>query len=198
MKGRKSDSEDKPNAESWGYRRLGTEYPFECAVFRVRRDVVRWPNGTERPYYYVEPHGAVWIVPVTPQGRVVLIRQFRYTVDEWCWEVPAGGFHDFDGAPLELAKKELLEEVGGTSDDWTYVGRFRPGVSMIDEICHVFLARDVQLGSSTQREDEEIIEIHETPPARALEMARSGEMVDGRSALALLLCEPLLKEEQDG
>jgi ADP-ribose pyrophosphatase len=193
-----TDPEDKPNAASLGCRRLGTDYPFQSPLFRIRRDLVRWPNGTEKPYYYIQPHGAVWIVPVTPQGNVVLIRQFRYTIDEWCWEVPAGGFHDFEGTPLELAKKELLEEVGGTSERWTYINRFRPGVSTIDELCHVYLARDVRLGSAADRDDEEIIEIHQVAPARALEMARSGEMEDGRSALALLLCEPHLKEEQDG
>jgi ADP-ribose pyrophosphatase len=190
-----SDPEAKPNARSQGCERLATSYPFECHMFRVRRDTVRWPNGVERPFYYVQPHGAVWIVPVTAEGDLVLIRQFRYAIDQWCWEVPAGGLHDFEGEPLDLARKELLEEVGGTSDDWTYVGRFRPGVSTIDEICHVFLARGVVLGHGAQTEDEEIIEIHPVPVARAMEMSRRGEIVDGRSALALLWCEPLLEAE---
>ena len=146
----------------------------------------------------MEPYGAVWIVPLIVDGSIALIRQFRYAVDEWCWEVPAGGMHDFSGEPLELAKKELLEEIGGSSEDWTYVGHFRPGVSAIDEHCHVFLARDVRLDREPAREMGEIIEVHPTPPQRALEMARSGEITDGRSALALLLCEPLLTGKQDG
>jgi len=134
----------------------------------------------------------VWVVPVTADGHVVLIRQFRYTVDDWCWAVPAGGFHDFAGGPIDLAKRELAEEVGGESDDWRYVGFYRPGVSTIDEICHIVLARDVRLSREPRREPGEIIEVHLVPLERALEMARNGEMVDGHSALALLRCEPHL------
>jgi len=186
---------DKLNGVSLGWQRLATDYPFTYHMFRVRRDQVRWPDGHVTPYAYVQSAGAVWVVPVTADGHVVLIRQFRYTVDDWCWEVPAGGFHDFAGGPLDLAKRELAEEVGGESDDWRYVGYYRPGVSIIDEICHVVLARDVRLDHEPQREPGEIIEVHLVPLERALEMARNGEMVDGHSALALLRCEPHLKGE---
>jgi ADP-ribose pyrophosphatase len=186
---------DKRNGVSLGWQRLATDYPFTYHMFRVRRDQVRWPDGHVTPYAYIQSDGAVWVVPVTADGRVVLIRQFRYTVDDWCWEVPAGGFHDFAGSPLDLAKRELAEEVGGESDDWRYVGSYRPGVSIIDEICHVVLARDVRLNHEPQREPGEIIEVHLVPLERALEMARNGEMVDGHSALALLRCEPHLKGE---
>jgi hypothetical protein len=78
------------------------------------------------------------------------------------------------------------------------VGSFRPGVSIIDQICHIVLARDVRLDREPHREPAEIIEIHPTPIERALEMARSNEMVDGLSALALLRCEPhLLKIDRE-
>jgi ADP-ribose pyrophosphatase len=163
-------------------------------MFHIREDQVRWPDGHVAPYAYVQAAGAVWIVPSTADGQVILIRQFRYTIDDWCWEVPAGGFHDFTGSPLELAKQELSEEIGGESDDWLYVGSFRPGVSIIDEICHIVLARDVRLDHEPHREPSEIIEIHPVPLERALEMARNGDMVDGHSALALLRCEPHLRQ----
>ncbi|MBN1954340.1 MAG: NUDIX hydrolase [Anaerolineae bacterium] len=186
-------AEEKPNSRAYGWERFETTYPFTYRMFRIRQDRVRWPDGHVAPYAYVEASGAVWVVPVTADGHVVLIRQFRYTLDEWSWEVPAGGFHDFAGDPLELARRELAEEVGGVSDDWHYVGSFRPGVSLFDEICHVVLARNVRLTETPQREAAEIIEVHPAPISRALEMARSGEMVDGHSALALLRCEPLIR-----
>jgi len=161
-------------------------------MFRVRRDQSRWPNGHVGPYVYVQFSGAVWVVPVTSGGDVVLIRQFRYTIDDWCWEVPAGGFHDFSGSPVALARRELAEEIGGETENWHYVGSFRPGVSLCDEVCHIVLARDVRLDRAPAPEPTEIIEIHPVPVARAMEMARNGEMVDGHSALALLRCEPYL------
>jgi 8-oxo-dGTP pyrophosphatase MutT (NUDIX family) len=184
---------DKPNGVAFGWQRLATDYPFTHHMFRVRRDQARWPDGHVAPYVYIQTDGAVWVVPATADGHVVLIRQFRYTLDDWCWEVPAGGFHDFTGSPIELAQRELAEEVGGESDDWLYVGSFRPGVSVIDEVCHIVLARGVRLNHEPQREPGEIIEIHPVPLERALEMARSGEILDGHSALALLRCESYLK-----
>lgn len=186
------EPDDKHNARAYGWQRLTTDYPYVYHMFRVRRDQVRWPDGRVAPYAYIQGVNAVWVVPVTPEGQIVLIRQFRYTMDDWCWEVPAGGFHDFAGDPLALAKKELAEEIGGESDDLLYMGYFRPGVSTIDEICHIVLARDVHLNHPPRREAGEIIEIHVVPPERAFAMARNGEMVDGHSALALLRCEPLI------
>jgi len=184
---------DKLNGRALGWQRLSTDYPYTHHMFRVRRDQARSPDGHEAPYAYVQITAAVWVVPVAADGQVILIRQFRYTLDDWCWEVPAGSFHDFRGSPIELAKRELAEEVGGESHDWLYVGSFRPGVSLIDQVCHITLARDVRLCRETQREAAEIIEVHPVPSERALEMARNGEMVDGFSAMALLRCEPHLK-----
>jgi ADP-ribose pyrophosphatase len=190
---------DKTNGIALGWRRLKTTYPYSHSnhMFRVRKDWVRWPDGHEGGYAYVECQEAVWVVPVTADGQVILIRQFRYTIDEWSWEVPAGGFHDFEGSPIELAKRELAEEVGGTSEDWHYVGFFRPGVSTVDAIDHICLAREVQLDRPPDPEPGEIIEVHQMPLERALEMARNGEMVDGNSALALLRCEPYLGTSSD-
>ena len=186
-------SDDKHNLCTYGWECLSTDFPYVYHMFRVRQDQVRWPDGHTSPYAYLQASGAVWIVPVTVDRQVVLIRQLRYTIADWCWEVPAGGFHDFTGTPLELAKRELAEEIGGTSDDWLYVSSFRPGVSIIDQVCHILLARDVRLDREPQREPGEIIEVHLVSVECALEMARNGEMVDGHSALALLRCEPYLQ-----
>jgi len=183
---------DKPNGIAVGWQRLATDYPFTYHMFRVRQDRVRWPDGHVAPYAYIQVAGAVWVVPVTAEGQVVLIRQFRYTMDDWCWEVPAGGMHDHTGTLESLARRELAEEIGGTSDDWICVGSFRPGTSIIDAVYHIYLARDVRLNREPHREPGEIIEVHLVPPERALEMARNGEMADGHSALALLRCEPYL------
>jgi len=188
-------SDDKHNLRTYGWECLSTDYPYTYPMFRVRQDQVRWPDGHLAPYAYVQGTDAVWIVPITVDRQVVLIRQLRYTIADWCWEVPAGGFHDFTGTPLELAKRELAEEIGGTSDNWLYVGSFRPGDSIIDQVCHIILARDVRLDCEPRREPGEIIEVHLVSVERALEMARNGEMVDGHSALALLRCEPYLQSQ---
>ena len=182
----------KDGLRPFGWEHYETRYPYEHHMFRIREDTARWPDGNIRPYTYMEASAAVFVVPLTEDGRIALIRQLRYTASDWIFEVPAGGFHDFDGAPVELARRELAEEVGGSSDDLQYVGWFRLGTSMVDQICHIVLARGVRLDLEPKREPAEVIEVHLTPIDRALEMARSGEMVDGCSALALLRCEPYL------
>ncbi len=138
------------------------------------------------------------MVPVTADGQIVLIRQYRYPIDEWCWELPAGGLHDHDGSLEALARKELAQEIGASCDEFTYVTWFYGPTSSVSEVCHVLLARGVQLDGATAHEETESIEIHPLPIEQALALARSGAMKDGQSALVLLLCEPYLKEMLHG
>ncbi len=187
-------NQSKPNGRQIGWERLDTHYPYEYSHFCIRQDRLRLPNGQETTYAYMENPGAVWIVPLTADGQVVLIRQYRYAVDAWCWEVPAGGLHDHDGSPESLARRELAEEVGGDCDELTYVGWFYAGCSIQNEVCHVFLARGVRLDRAPQREPGETIEVHVTPLDEALALARGGHMKDGKSALAVFLCGPYMRE----
>jgi ADP-ribose pyrophosphatase len=138
------------------------------------------------------------VVPVTADGQIVLIRQYRYPIDEWRWELPAGGLHDHDGSLEALARKELAQEIGASCDEFTYVTWFYGPTSSVSEVCHVLLARGVRLDGATAHEETESIEIHPLPIEQALALARSGAMKDGQSALVLLLCEPYLKEMLHG
>jgi ADP-ribose pyrophosphatase len=185
---------DKPVGREIGWERLETRYPYTNSRFKIRQDRVRLPNGHVIHYAYTETRGAVWIVPVTDDGQIILIRQYRYPTDGWCWEIPAGSLCDHQGSLEDLARRELIEEIGATCDELTYVTWYYGAVSASDTVCHVMLARGARLDRPPQREETEFIEIHPLPLDKALAMARSGEMRDGRSALALLLCEPHLKE----
>lgn len=111
----------------------------------------------------------------------------QYTVDEWCWEIPAGGVKN--GQTIEAAAhQELLEEVGGTtSRPVEYLGRFFLANGICNETGHIFLASGVEVGTP-QHEPAEIMSVHLVPVTEALRMARSGEITDGPTALALLLC----------
>ena len=111
-------------------------------------------------------------------------------MDDWCYEVPAGGLGP-DGEPEEIARLELLEEVGGLAADLRYVGQFYTSNGISNEVAYVYMATGVDLGE-THREPTELMEMRLVPVAEALRMAREGEITDGPSALALLWCEPLL------
>jgi ADP-ribose pyrophosphatase len=169
---------------------LSSRFLWQSRWYNLRQDRLRAPDGHEFNYTLVDHPGAVWIVQVTTDRRVVLIRQYRYTVDEFCIEVPAGGLSP-DLTPEEAALRELLEEVGGTATELRYVGQFYTSNGISNEVAYVYFASGVELGD-THREPTELMEIRLLPVEEALRMAREGEISDGPSALALLWCEPLM------
>jgi ADP-ribose pyrophosphatase len=180
------------NQKDGPFQITGNQIVWSCPWYNVRRDEMVLPNGRHGQYYVVEKGAAVWIVPVTAAGDLVLIRSYRHTVNDWCWEVPAGSVNAGD-SPAAAAVAELREEVGGAAAKLQYVGHFYPANGICDEVGHIFLATGVTL-AETAHEPAEVIEVHCKPIAEVLRMARSGQISDGPSALAVLLCEQQLKE----
>lgn len=181
---------------------LDSRFLWQSCWYNLRQDRLRTQDGHEFTYTLVDHPGAVWVVPVTTGGQVVLIRSYRYTVDDWCYEVPAGGLSSRLDPRLdqsqrlvqseEVARRELLEEVGGTAAELRYVGQFYTSNGISNEVAYVYLATGVELGE-THREPTELMEIRLVPVEEALRMAREGDITDGPSALALLWCEPMLR-----
>ncbi len=187
-------SKDKPNGRRLGWHIEETTYPFRNQFLTLRQDKLIWPDGQTGSYSYVEIKPVVLIVPVTTTREVVLIRQYRYTIDDWVWEIPAGGSHDFEGDDLaELARRELEEEVGGEAGALTYVGMFHPAIGKLNADFHLYLATGVTLGQATP-ESGEMIQVHSFSIDEAIEMARDGTITSSSSAYALLRCEPRLRE----
>lgn len=166
---------------------LNSRLIWKSRWYNLRQDCLRTQDGHEFTYTLVDHPGAVWVVPVTKERQVVLIWQYRYTVDDWCYEVPAGGLSEHL-SPEEVAHRELLEEVGGIATELRPVGQFYTSNGISNEIAYVYLATGVELGE-TQREPTELMEVRLVPVEEALRMAREGEITDGPSALALLWCE---------
>jgi ADP-ribose pyrophosphatase len=184
---------------------LDSQFLWQSKWYSLRQDRLRTQDGHEFTYTLVDHPGAAWVVPVTADGQVALVWHYRHTVDDWCYEVPAGGLSPrLDqsqrtvGSRLvqseEVARRELLEEVGGTATELHYVGQFYTSNGISNEVAYVYLAIGVELGES-QREPTELMEIQLVPVEEALRMAREGEISDGPSALALLWCEPQLRLE---
>ena len=185
---------DKPEAARIGWNLLESRQPFSSPVNRLRADRLEVPGRGQIQYSYLERGESVIIVPVTTDGRVVLIRQYRYPVDAHCFELPAGVCRDTGGQALDaVARKELREEVGGTAASLEYVTWFYSSSSISDEICHIFLARGVELDHPAETEPGEHLEPLLVPQAEAVRMARAGEIKTGTCALAILLCEERLR-----
>lgn len=173
---------------------LSTEYPFTSPVWSVRSDRVRTHTGEETTYRYLEGHNSVAVVPVTTDGHILLLRNYRYPVRSWCWEVPAGGIEDGEGSE-EAAARELCEEIGGSCPRLRRIGSFFTSNGVSDEQCTVYLAQGVARGTS-DREPTELMWVTPVPLLDALYMARHARMGDGIATLALLLCEPYLTHER--
>ena len=185
----------KPVGANAGWKRLKTKIRFRNAVFALREDKIELPGGDRKRFAYLVRTDAVIIVPLTLAGEMVLINQYRYALDQWCLEVPAGGTHDKPNESLEkVARAELREEVGGHCESLTYVDYLYSASSLTDGKYHVFLAEGVTF-SEAAREESESIEVKLLAIAEALALVHAGKMKDGQCALAILLCEPLLREK---
>jgi ADP-ribose pyrophosphatase len=174
------------------YRTLSRHYLWQSRWYNVRQDRLRTWDGKELTYTVIEKPEAVWIVPVTAEGRLILIDQYRYAIDGWCLEVPAGNMEPGTDL-LAMAARELREEIGGTAERILPVADFYTMNGIGDEVARVFLALGVTLGEP-EREETEYIALREVPVEEALRMARTGEIKDGPSALAILLCEAALRQ----
>jgi len=186
---------DKPKAAKLGWSVRQAKRPYENETLALRVDDIDLPEGPATQYAYIERAPAVIIVPVTRDGQIVTVNQYRYPVDDWCIEVPAGGTHDTGNDSLEeVVRKELREEAGGTCGAVTCVGWFYSGPALLDEKCHVYLAENVDVTQEPSTEPGEVIKIRLVDADEAVEMARTGKMTSSPSALAVLMCEPLLRE----
>ena len=167
------------------------EIVWSSPWYQIRQDQIILPDGSPGVFNVIMHPGAAFIIPVTDKGQIVLLRHYRYTVEDWCWEIPAGGLNE-DTTPVETAAAELREEIGGTARTLEYLGQFYTANGICDEIAHVFLASGVQL-AEPNHEPLEVMEIHPMPAEEVFKMAHSNKISDGPSALALLLFEEKIR-----
>jgi ADP-ribose pyrophosphatase len=152
-------------------------------VIQISTERLRYANGREYDVDYVRHPGAAAVVAVDASNRVCLVRQYRHGVHDFLWEIPAGKL-DAGEAPAVCAVRELREETGVTATCWTPLGLYIPAPSLFTEIIHLYLARDLQLGSASPDADEEL-ELQWLPLSEAVEYVLKGDWNDGKTAMAL-------------
>lgn len=109
----------------------------------VKKNAVQLPDGALiNDFYTVTIPDAAMVAAITPEGKILLKTEFRYAVGEDVIECPAGMFEKDENDPLTVAKRELLEETGYTSDSWTYLGSTLESTSKLTNRMHLFLAKD--------------------------------------------------------
>jgi uncharacterized protein len=156
----------------------------------ILHDRLRDGDGRQTDYSYLAVPRAVFVVAVTGDDELLLVRQYRHPVRDWTVEVPAGSLHDGE-TPLDAARRELAEETGGTAREWRHLTTFYSSSAHISLRSDAFLALGVELGPAAPDEDEDV-ELVRMPVAEALERARGGGFAEGQTALAILLAAPYL------
>lgn len=169
---------------------ISSEVVAEGGMLTVKRDQVRLPNGHASYREYVMHPGAVVIVPLLPNGNVVLEKQFRYPLHQVFIELPAGKI-DLGEDILITGQRELLEETGYSATEWVKLGHQHPCIGYSNEVIHMYLARGLTSGSH-QRDEDETLEVFEASFEHCLTMIQNGEITDGKSIIALLLTEKYL------
>jgi ADP-ribose pyrophosphatase len=170
---------------------LDTEEIFRGRLLHVKRDRVELPDGTEGVREWIDHPGAAAVVPILPDGRVVLVRQYRYGPAQTFLELPAGKF-DGAEAPEAVAARELEEETGYRAGRLDPLGVLFNAVGYSNEAIHLYLARD--LVPTEQALDEgEFLEVELHDLAEVTAKASRGELQDMKTVSGLLMAASRLE-----
>lgn len=167
------------------YNREKRELVYQGAIVSVYRDYVRVPNGNLAKWDFIGHKGAAAALPVTADGKILLVKQWRNALDRFTYEIPAGGKDAFD-EPVEVcAARELEEETGYVAGSLEPLISIYTTVAFCNEKIDIFLAKDLVKTSQNMDEDEEI-EVVEFELAELRTMIRKGELQDSKTVSAIL------------
>jgi ADP-ribose pyrophosphatase len=170
------------------------EILHEGRIFNLVKENYTLENGVSSEMDFIQHPGAAAMVPVLNDNEVVLIKQYRHAIREFIWEIPAGTL-DPNESPLSCARRELIEEIGYSADDWHQLGTITPLPGCSDERIHIFLA--LGLKPATQHlDDDEMIKVHKLKLSEALQMIPAGEIRDGKTISGLYLAYHWLRKNR--
>lgn len=174
--------------------KTASEKIFDGVILHVYKDSVCLPNGRPAGRELIRHVGAVGIVPLTDDGKVIIERQYRYPLDEVITEIPAGKLDSKSEDRLAAAKRELREETGITADEWSELGIYYPAAAYSDEKISLYLARGLHFGEQ-HLDDDEFLNIEAVPLSQLVDEVMSGEITDGKTQVAILKAAKI--SEQD-
>ena len=174
-------------------KQLCREDIFHGKVLHLVRDKVMLPNG-EESYREICLHvGAVCVIPILPDGRVIMERQFRYAHNRVFYEIPAGKL-DFVGEdPLSAAKRELREETGAVAGKMTFLGELDTSPALISERIYMYMAEELTF-AERELDDDEFLDVEYATLDELYKMVMSGEIRDAKTQIAVLKAAVLKKE----
>ena len=174
-------------------RQLSREEIFKGQILHVVRDTVSLPNGESATREMCLHVGAVAVLPLLSDGRVVMERQFRYPHGRVFFEIPAGKLNFKGEDPLDAASRELREETGAVAGKYTLLGELDTTPALIDEKIHLYLAEDITFGER-ELDSDEFLDVELVPLAQLLTMVMRGEIKDAKTQVAVLKCAAMHPE----
>jgi len=157
---------------------------YECPVFTITKDRVLLPNGETATRDRLIHHGGSGVLPLTEDGQVFLVEQFRYGIGQTTWEIPAGKLEKGED-PLVCATRELEEEIGATAGEILPLGTLAVSPAYDSEIIYLYLARDLSIGEQ-HLDGDEFLNVKKTSLTEALKMVTDGSIIDAKTQIALL------------
>ncbi len=162
--------------------RISGEDIYGGIFLKMKRDKIALPNGEEAVREYLTHPGAVAVVAILDDGRVLLERQYRYPIAKACIEIPAGKL-EIGEDHLLCAKRELEEETGYSAKKWSYIRRIHPVISYSTELIDIYLAEDLVPGKS-HLDDEEFLDVFAAPLDQLIGWVEDGEITDVKTTIS--------------
>ncbi len=175
----------KKNSQTLKENMLSSQKIFGGRLLHVYRDTVTLPDGKETTRELIRHPGAACVVPLTETNEVVVVRQFRYPLNEILTEIPAGKLDASGELPEAAAARELREETGFTAKRLTYLGALYPTPAYSDEVIHMYLATGLQHGQQSPDEDE-WLSVETIPLCTLVQQILNGEIRDAKTQAAVL------------
>jgi len=180
------DQSGKVNQGKNPWNTLNTNEVYANPWISVSHREVLNPKGGKGIYGVVSfKNLAIGVVPVDAELNTYLVGQYRYTLNQYSWEIPEGG-GPIGEEPLETAKRELLEETGLEAEDWSFLTPIHTSNSVTDESGFIYMARNLKQGIA-EPEDTEELAVWKLPLAEAIAMVERGEISDSLSIAGLLM-----------
>jgi ADP-ribose pyrophosphatase len=173
-------------------KKLTSKQIFDGKVVKLFVDTVELPDGKEAVREIVRHPGAVCVIPVTNEGEVIMVKQYRYAFEQIMLEIPAGKLEPGED-PFEAVKRELEEESGVVAGNIEYMGEIFTTVAIFDEKIHAYLATDLVFNDSHPDEDE-FLEVEKIPLTTLVDMVMNGEIKDSKTQICILKAHKLLSE----
>lgn len=172
-----------------------SELIYKGKILDLYKDSVVLPDGGDAFREYIRHIGAACVVPVTDDGKVIAVKQFRYPFDTVLTEIPAGKLDASDEDPLEAAKRELREETGAAADNFVFLGEYYPTCAYSNERIYMYLATGLSFGDRDLDEDE-FIDLEKIPLEDFCSDIMNGKIKDGKTQCAVLKAYFYLQNHQ--